>query len=96
MKHTGNVRKVRKQANNHFGFDTGSGHWPSSATQRAQDLKPLTTKPAPRQPFGCRGVFSFLAMDFGISMSPAIQIEEKVQPPACSRTLCHEFTQVTR
>ena len=31
MKHTGNVRKVRKQANNYFGFDTGSGHWPAAA-----------------------------------------------------------------
>lgn len=29
MKHHRNVRKCRKQANNHFGFDTGSGHWPS-------------------------------------------------------------------
>lgn len=29
MKHSRNVRKVRKQANMHFGFDTGSGPWPS-------------------------------------------------------------------
>lgn len=29
MKHTRNVRKCRKQANNYMGFDTGSGHWPS-------------------------------------------------------------------
>lgn len=31
MKHTRNVRKVRKQANNYFGFDTGSGQWPAAA-----------------------------------------------------------------
>jgi len=31
MKHTRNIRKVRKQANNYFGFDTGSGRWPAAA-----------------------------------------------------------------
>jgi hypothetical protein len=29
MKHHANVRKCKKQGNNYFGFDTGSGHWPS-------------------------------------------------------------------
>lgn len=29
MKHTRNVRKVRKQANMYMGFDTGSGRWPA-------------------------------------------------------------------
>lgn len=29
MKHTANVRKCKKQANNYMGFDTGSGRWPS-------------------------------------------------------------------
>lgn len=29
MRHTRNVRKVKKQANNYMGFDTGSGRWPA-------------------------------------------------------------------
>ena len=31
MKHARNVRKCRKQANMHFGFDTGSGKWPAAS-----------------------------------------------------------------
>lgn len=30
MKHARNVRKCRKQRKMYFGFDTGSGRWPSS------------------------------------------------------------------
>jgi len=29
MKHSRNVRKTRKQANNYMGFDTGTGRWPN-------------------------------------------------------------------
>jgi hypothetical protein len=29
MKHARNVRKCRKQSRMHFGFDVGSGSWPS-------------------------------------------------------------------
>jgi hypothetical protein len=29
MKHTRNVRKCRKQANNYMGFDAGTGNWPN-------------------------------------------------------------------
>ena len=29
MKHARNVRKQRKQSRMYFGFDTGSGRWPS-------------------------------------------------------------------
>ena len=29
MKHSRNVRKCRMQSRMHFGFDTGSGSWPS-------------------------------------------------------------------
>ncbi len=30
MKHSRNVRKLKKQANMYMGFDTGSGRWPSA------------------------------------------------------------------
>jgi hypothetical protein len=29
MRHARNVRKCRQQRRTHFGFDTGSGRWPS-------------------------------------------------------------------
>lgn len=30
MRHTGNVRKCRKQSRMYMGFDTGSGSWPNA------------------------------------------------------------------
>jgi len=52
MKHARNVRKSRKQANMHFGFDTDSGRWPSvrscpeyAAMLNIEGSRMLTTPP---------------------------------------------------